>query len=200
MRILSFVLLLMLFVITSCGYKIQSMHNNPITINVPYVKGDKDGRLTKYLVQALSESGFVVSESASSQYSLIVEIKKKSTTQIGYRYRNKNHDSGILKRLVPDEGRYSLSLVLWLEETSFSKKIIEPYEIEANVDYDFVNPDSFSDVAFFANGERKTVLDFSMGQLDSQEGASLAAINPCYQVLAKKATAYIQKQLVFSLK
>lgn len=179
--------------LAGCGY-----HHYPISsqyrFDIPFIKGDKDGQLTASVIEALSKSPFLRYDPAQPQIHITANIDSVEAEQIGYQYRMKDNDSEVQDRLVPNEGRRSIMVTFHVKMPE-SK---EPYKIavEGTSDYDFVDPDSFKALAFNApNGELVTVLAFSLGQLDSEEGAKLASFAPCYGQIAAKFSERLSRYI-----
>lgn len=193
----SFAPLIPLFIASSCGYHIQQT-KEPLTVTVPYISGDKDGRLTQYLISSLSETGVFRYQNQDARYEIVGKIISRGSSTLGYEYRKKNNDSQIQRRLVPDEGRTTIAVEIELKDKLTKKTVLGPVTYEASSDYDFVNSESFSEVAFFLNQQLTTSLDYSLGQLDSKEGASLSSVDPCFRSLAQKVAVSLAKYYSFA--
>ncbi|MCI5052477.1 MAG: hypothetical protein MRY21_05010 [Simkaniaceae bacterium] len=173
--------------LSSCGYRVQS--SGVATVDVPFLKKDTDGRLTTSLISILNRSGVFTYASHDARYLLEGELTTLCTEVIGYQYRRKDGSTKILHRIVDNEGRRNVSAVVSLIDLETGEKIFGPTKISASSDFDYVDPDNFFDLTFDPpNGPEDSVLNFSLGQLDSQEGASLASIDPAFQNLAAKIT------------
>ncbi len=169
----------------------------PGFLDVPFIKGDKDGQLTAQVIQALSKSPFLKYDVSQPQVKIIAKILNNEAQQIGYQYRMKDNDAKVEHRLVPNEGRRLVKVEFTLEGFPDRKSYL--VQIEGTSDYDFVDPDSFKDLAFYSpSGQLATVLDFSLGQLDSEEGAKLASFSPCYEKIAYQFKENLDRYL-FSL-
>jgi hypothetical protein len=183
----------LLIFLAGCGY-----HHYPTSaqykFDVPFIKGDKDGQLTASVIKSLSKSPFLQYDPSQPQILITANIDSAEAEQIGYQYRMKDNDSEVQDRLVPNEGRRSVIVTFQIKTPQDS----EPYKmvVEGNSDYDFVDPDSFKALAFNApNGELVTVLAFSLGQLDSEEGAKLASFSPCYGQVAAKFSERLSRYI-----
>ncbi|MGL5263897.1 MAG: hypothetical protein ACRDAI_04895, partial [Candidatus Rhabdochlamydia sp.] len=62
-----------------------------------------------------------------------------------------------------------------------------PFQVKANADFDCINFDSLADVAVVLPGQKpQRMIDFSLGQLDSVEGAHDDSAQVVYKILARK--------------
>jgi hypothetical protein len=76
------------------------------------------------------------------------------------------------------------------------EEVIQPFEVSAFVDYDYTDPGSPQDLMFRpASKNAESIMQFSLGQLDSYEGASDDASSLVFRKLAEK----IADQLVWKL-
>jgi len=65
--------------------------------------------------------------------------------------------------------------------------VIGPIFVKADSDYDYYDPESIRDLSFVTNqGYRIATINFSLGQLDSIEGAVDDVAVPVYHSLAQK--------------
>lgn len=177
-----------------CGYHLGQGDQPFPTISLPYVEQDLDGELTAELTHQLASSGSFSYKHRGGSLILKVELSPKETTQIGYR-RDRHKDGTLKKNIVPIEARDTITATVSLIEKSSCKVVFGPIKITADTDYDFVDQDSLDDLSFFSqNGKRITVLDFSLGQLESRGSAQSAAQKPLYRKLAKKIVDVISFQ------
>ncbi|MBI5273984.1 MAG: hypothetical protein HY860_02890 [Chlamydiales bacterium] len=191
-------LLIVFLLLTACGYRLQQSQPS-MAISSPYIKGDKDGTLTTSIVNALLQKGMFSYKNTDASYELIGEIKNNSTSHIGYIYRMEDNDTQVQHRLVPNEGRRKIEVEIKLVNTSSGEIVYGPTLFTTEVDYDFVDSDSFNDLAFFnSSGQEITTLSYSLGQLDSEEGAQLASFSPAYEQIAKQIADGISKSYLFS--
>ena len=174
------------FLLTSCGYLAgKGDISSPISMNVPYVKGDKDGMLTAELICNVSSTGCFSYEKTSHRI-LRVDITDLGNEQIGYR-RDRHRDGSIKKNVKATEGREKIAVNVSIYDENKGEVIWGPFSFQSDVDYDYVDQDSLQDLSFIdSGGNRQTVLAFSLGQLESIESAKDAALLPLYRSLAKK--------------
>ena len=167
-----------------CGYHIGGKEE---TISVRYFKGDANGDLTDAVIKACA-----ISEKfhyTGKQGSLLLEgtMISDANENIGYQFDRAPVSGQRIHRLVPNEGRREITIEIVLTDTRTQKIIYGPARVSAFADYDFVDSDSLRDTSFVnIVGDRESSLFFSMGQLDSIDGAQRAALDPIYRRLALK--------------
>jgi hypothetical protein len=181
---------------SSCGYHISESQsfNTLSTVSVPYVKGDLDGRLTRAIIKKLSCSSNWVYTKGVSDLVLEIEVLKNKNDYIGYQYdRVDSPGAPLINRLVPNEGRQSVLVKVSIYDSHKQKILQGPFEVEAFADYDFVNFDTYKDLAFVnAEGIAQSVLTFSLGQLDASEDAQDAVLSAVYESLAEKVVSGLE--------
>ena len=176
-------LLSMCLLFSSCGYHFPGASNPSIA--VPYVKGDTSGVFTDLLVRELEMRGWL-DYSSDAPYTLETKIVRDDKEQIGWRYDRDPTNANLKDRLRPTEGKRTIAVLVTLKNEQTGEIIFGPKKVTADVDYDYVNFDTITDLAFTpAPGAPLTsVLAFSLGQLDSVEGAQRAALKPLYRKLS----------------
>ncbi len=172
-----------------CGYRFEGSEQdgNAVTISVPYVNGDIEGQLNSELVKALSSSGRFDCVQNGGQYILEVSIIADSDDSIGYRY-DRNPTSGKLrKNIVGTENRRTISAEMRLVDSYTRDILVGPQIVKGYSEYDYVDSNSIRDLTFInTHGVPQTVLNFSLGQLDSIEGAHDDSSIVAYRNLAQK--------------
>jgi hypothetical protein len=173
------------FYFTSCAYHLKQAQEIK-SLNVHYIYGDNDGLLTKELIYQISSSGAFDYRTTNSDYILKVSIDNISNDQIGFRYDR--HNDGTLKKfLMPTENRQKITASVSIISQKSDKVVFGPKTITADVDYDYVEQDSLKDLSFIdANSLRVPVLPFSVGQMESINSATEAALIPLYRILSQK--------------
>ncbi len=179
-------LISLVFALLGCGYHVDDRDDGP-TLSVPYFKGDKDGTLTDAVIKGLVSSGEF--NYATGGGALVLEGKVISDTShhIGYQYDRHPVSGERIHRLIPNEGRRTITVELTLVDSQTQKVVHGPIKVSASSDYDFVDSDSLQDTSFInPAGARTSVLFFSLGQLDSVDGAKKSAATPIHARLARK--------------
>lgn len=173
----------------SCGYRFtdSSSLKKKSTISVPYIKGDLEGKLTAAVIKAINASSKWTYTQGLSDLVLEGEIIEQEDQHVGYQYDTVESTGALINRLVPNEGRRAIVVRLQLFNSEKKECLYGPYEVKAHGDYDFVNFDTYKDLAFVnQQGQAQSVLTFSLGQLVAWEGAREAALSSAYQMLAEQ--------------
>lgn len=179
-----------LCVLCSCGYRLEddeSFEDKVTTINIPYAKGDVQGILTNELIRQISSSGYFVYVREGGALTLNVNIISDMTSKIGWRFDRNEKTCKRTNHLQPTEARRYITAEISLFDEGSLTEIIKPTLVNAFFDYDFIGTHSLCDLSFIdQHGHRQTVTAFSLGQLDSVEGATDDVAVPLYRLLAQK--------------
>lgn len=193
--------LLLLLCVSCTGY--QSLNQpivrseKPVTVSVPPIVGDIDGMLREALINEISSSGSFLYTAGKADYDLTVKIVSNSKDKIGYKYDQKPITGAIIDRLVPNEGRRTVEVEANLIDKATKKKVKGPIKVAGFADYDYVNSNSYDNLIVDpSSGNKQSVLQYSLGQLGSEEEASNTAQNPAFRTVAKKVTNYLRLALV----
>lgn len=190
MRFLFFFLFL-----SSCGYHLDKVAE-PLSIDVPYIEGDKDGLLTHELIYQMSNNGFFEYHK-NSNYVLQVNILDIVNDQIGYR-KDRDPDGNLRKNLVATENRLTISAQVTLVSTLDNSVLYGPKIFTAFEDFDYVDQDTIDDLSFIdKQGNRETVLAFSLGQMESIGCAQDVALKPLYKKLSLAIVSAIRAEYHF---
>lgn len=175
--------------LASCGYRfgeqdsVQRLQES--SISIPYAVNDVDGQLTDELIKAFSSAGFNY-RPFHGTLELKVNIINQDNKALGWRF-NRNPEGKRNKDLIITEGRRHANAEVTLIDTLNDEVLLGPIIVQAEVDLDFYEPDNLQDVSFInSKGVRQTSISFSLGQLDSIEGAYDDAWTPLSRRLAKK--------------
>ncbi len=187
-----FIVLASLIVLLSgCGYRlgseegVQRLQNS--SLSIPYIENDVDGQLTDQLIKTVASSGIFTYATTQGALELRVKILCQDNSCIGWKY-NRNRHGKRNKDLVCTEGRRWIEAEVTLLDTlNDDQLLLGPVVIRADLDFDYYEPDSIKDLSFEpVLGKRVTSVDFSLGQLDSTEGAYDASWLPLTRLLSKK--------------
>lgn len=186
-----------LWLLSGCGYRWQPDFPDAArpTITVPFISGDEDGSLTYAIVRALSSSGLADVKRSGGTYRLQVSVLEASNETTGFRLDPQKVKGKIRKNLLACEGRRKTTLEAALYDRDTDRIVYGPYQIAGDIDYDYVDGDSYQELTF-ANSKNAqvVVLPFSLGQLESTEAAQEAAIRPLYDHLAQKIVDVISSE------
>ncbi|MBS3905006.1 MAG: hypothetical protein KGZ39_06745 [Simkania sp.] len=173
---------------SSCGYHFEgpSRAQDVVTLSIPYVTGDSNGLITDELIKAFAASGAYQYRSEGGSLELRVSLVDHNTEQLGWRYQ-RNVNGELKHELIATEARRHLTADVTLLDGVTEEILYGPVTIQAYADYDYYEPDSIQDLSFIDSfGVRQTSVRYSLGQLDSSEGASDAVLTPLGRQLAKK--------------
>lgn len=175
-----------LLLLCSCGYHLADS-DKKVTIEVPYVQGDFEGMLTGHLIRELETSGQYEYTAQSGDKILKVDIAGDGSEIIGWRHDRKVKSGKVEHNLIAVENRRTITANVTLIDPISDKTLWGPITVTAWADYDYSDVNSLRQLSFFPKpGTRASVFDFSMGQLDSVEGAQDDAITPLYRDLARR--------------
>jgi len=182
-------LLLMCVMLASCKYKTAAQlagQAKPIKTSIPVIKKDSNGYLRNYLARELSFSNSYDYQSRKAPYQLVVSITEDRNSRITFMWDRDPKTNANLDVFYPSEGMREVVAKVELIDSKTGEKVIEPFFLNATADYDFVNPTVRQAVEFPSPTGPVSVLQFSLGQLDSEEGAKDASYKPVYERLARK--------------
>lgn len=183
-RIFFFFIFAALF--SGCGYHFENQDER-LSLSIPYVRGDNEGQLTNELIRQFAYSGGYDYVKDGGNLLLKVVVIGDGTEKIGYRYDRNEFTGELQTNLLPTENRRTITAEVTLINSPTGEILIGPHLVEASSDYDYTDVNSIQDLAFTTpSGKLETVLNFSLGQVDSVEGAQDDAIEPIYRNLAKK--------------
>lgn len=173
----------------SCGYHyaLQEESGKCSTITVPYIEGDFDATLNNALVYQLSASGGFACVQSGGDFTLKIQILSDEKTRIGFRYDRDNVEGVREKNLLGAEDRRFIIVQVSLFKEGETQSIIDPFKISAFADYDYIDPGSPQDLLYTpSTGPSQSIIQFSLGQLDSYEGASDDASSLVFKKIAEK--------------
>jgi len=168
--------LLLLLLISSCGYRFERDQLMPRTLSVPFAEGDVDGDLTSAVIQQISSSGVYSYRKEGGAVLLKIKILDLRDENIGFRYY-RNKEGKLKKDIVPTETRIAVSAEVSLVDAVSCTPILGPTRITAGVDFDhdFYSSDT----------------TFSLGQLNDYDSAYDAVVHPLNKVLAQKIVDFV---------
>lgn len=183
--------LFVLIFLASCGYRWEA-DQTARTISIPFVAGDEDGTLTAELIRTFASSTHANVVSSKGRYRLDVAIVAQPNEIIGFRIDSQVNNGKQQKNIVADEGRRTIAADVSLYDAKNEEAILGPIRINADIEYDYVDGDSFQDLTFVDSaGRTQTILAYSLGQLESSESAREAGSKPLYRKLSRKIVDFI---------
>lgn len=179
---------LLLILLSSCGYQLNEQRSIYATsLTIPYVENDFDGRVTDALIKAFSESGSFTYEPHDGILELKVKIINNDNRAIDWRYNRLPPEGRRNSDLINIEARRFIDVEVTLIDSLNDDVVLGPVVVQASYDFDFYAPDSIRDVSFINSaGVRQASEQFSLGQLDSVEGAFDDSWHPLSRIIAKK--------------
>ena len=178
-----------LCLLCSCGYQFEGAKpdGGVTTLSIPYIKGDGAGQLNADLSRAFAASGLFECVQEGGELILRAEIVADGDDRIGYRF-DRNPTTGKLRdNIVGTENRRAVTVQITLIDAYTEQTLLGPQIIHASADYDYVDQNSIRDLVFeTTSGTPQKVLDFSLGQLDSLEGAHDDSSAVVFRVAAQK--------------
>jgi hypothetical protein len=180
---------LSLFLLSGCGYRFEGSEADAqaITITVPYIKGDLEGVLNNEIVRALSTSGQFECVQNGGALTLEAAILSEGDDRVGYRYDRDPTNGQLRTNIVGTENRLNVTAEVKLIDAYTGELLMGPQQVKAFAVYDYYDNNSIKDLTFIGpHGQPQKVLDFSLGQLDSVEGAHDDSFTPIFRMLAQK--------------
>lgn len=177
---------LILILCLGCKYQFETNLEEQTSICIPYIRGDVEGQLNQALIREISAcDGF--NYSYDSSFLLHITILEDKDEPIGYRYDRNPNNQTLRKNIVSVENRRLITAEVELIDQESNCVILGPFRVKANADFDCINSDSLADIVVaLPNQKTQRMIDFSLGQLDSIEGAHDDSAQVVYRVLARK--------------
>jgi hypothetical protein len=183
--------------LTGCGYHAAS--DDKTTISIPYVEGDAQGQLTAEIIRQIHNSDMYDFVKQDGDLILKVTIVGDKNDIVGFQYDLTTKKGKIERNLMAEENRRTLTAQVVLTRAATEEVVMGPLNIIATTDYDYIDVNSLKEVSFInPQGKREKTVNFSLGQLDSIEGAQDAALTPVYRQLAQKIAIALQKTTMLS--
>ncbi len=189
----------MLLICAGCGYQACSScgsNNGELTtITIPLIRGDENGDLRTSLAKKVAHTpGLAYSSKTDTRYRLDVKILEDASETIGFAWDEDPITGEFIKRLYPNEGRRKVKASVSLFDSVTEKAVVSPFTVEGVADFDFVNPTALKNIEFEnVQGNKQTVLPFSLGQLDSEEGAKQESFRPLSDTIADQIVRALRR-------
>jgi hypothetical protein len=187
---------LALVLLCGCGYRAQGSSGDlsKTLVSIPLIREDEDGVLRNALATAISATGKYRYSSNEAPCELLVHFENAFTDTIGYEWDVNAATGSEVRRLQAAEGRKTVVALVTLIDKKTKENRCNPFKVSAQVNYDFVNSVAKKDLEFQdLLGKDQTTLQYSLGQLDSEEGARGESIRPLYQELAMKIADVLKR-------
>lgn len=179
------------FCLTSCGYRLVSSQDQKIAFTIRSIPGDTDGLFLQTLIKTSEAFSSLKYRPFSAPLHLQVKMIGIETDHIGFRYQTEDGSGAVIHRLSPTEGQHRCIVEVAVYDANYKPKLT-PRVLEASIEYDFVDSKSYHDLTFTDSaGQLQTVLNYSLGQLDSEEAATLGSKERLYQKLSEEILSYL---------
>jgi hypothetical protein len=178
-------------ILSSCSYHYTSQEDSGkvYTVTVPYISGDSDAILNNALVYQLGSSGCFRCVQSGGEYILQATFLSDTQSRIDFRYDRDNVSGALEKNLLGVEDRRTVLIQASLVDAGSNKVIVGPFEVSSDVEYDYIDPGSPLDLLYTnSSGVSESIIQFSLGQLDSSEGAYDDSSKLLFQRLAERVT------------
>ena len=165
-----------------CGYRYSSKDSVVAgynTISIPYVEGDSSGYFTDNLVRAVTVNNGLLYLKDGGELELDVKVLGYSNENIGFRHKL-DDDGSYAQEIIQSESRVTIRAEFVLRDIGQDCIVLGPQLVKASVDYDY-------DI----DSNRSNQLDFSLGQLDTNDAAFDAVKNPLNKRLSQEIADYI---------
>lgn len=175
---------------SSCGYHFLNKTKFPYTIFIPYIEGDIDGSLTNIFIQKMTDLGYFKPVSGISDFIIQARINSNLVEPIGFHFASKTKD----RNLVANENRHTIALEFSVLSGTTQEKLFGPYFIKEFVDYDFLEQYPCN----ISTKKEESIVNFSLGQLDSREGGLSSSADPLFHKITDKMSRIILCTLIDS--
>lgn len=169
-----------LLTFTACGYQVgdNGLLSSYKTVSVPYIQGDVTGALTTAVIDEISSLGSTAYVLSSADLELKMEVKESRSENTGYQFpKDVSEDN----RLVASQKREEMLLSIELVDTRTGEALFPTHYLTAGTEYSFLP----------IGRAEENILQFSLGQLDSQEGAMDFSSLNLNQQMAQKVVEYL---------
>ncbi len=178
--------ILSLFLLMSCGYHFSGK-DQKTSISIPYVQGDEEGTLVQELIKQIAASTSYEYVREGGDLILKTVILGSGSDQIGFRYDRKEVTGKRERNLVVSENRRLITAEVTVIDGITNETLYGPVQVVGSADYDYSDVNSLPSLSFVdPTGKVDSLLQFSLGQMDSIEGAQDGAAIAAYRGLAKQ--------------
>ncbi len=166
-------------------------------MSIPYIQGDPAGLLNNTLVEMISRSGKYQCVQKGGDLLLQVILLSDVNDKIGFQYDRDNTVSRRERNIIGIENRRTATAQVSVYNAHTEELVLGPFEVKGFSEYDYFDSGSPRDMSFVSpGGKNESIIRFSLGQLDSVEGAHDTTSNALYNDLSQKITrAIVYKDL-----
>jgi hypothetical protein len=177
---------ILLVFLLGCNYRLVTTDNQPkveVTFKGPY----SSPVLEEELAIALKRATGMQLVATGGRYQIEIDVDSFRKDNIGYLYDREPLTSQLINRLFPNEGRVTLGAKISIVDKHQLNRMIEHMHLLATSDYDFTNPNTLRDTLY----DNQPLVEYSLGQFDSEDGAFDVASDLVQKKLAKQLALYI---------
>lgn len=188
---------LLLVTLSSCRYKSAGLklgNDSIVEMTIPVIKKDPNGALRNALARQIASNRSLYYKTSKAKYELRVSVVEDKDSVICYMWDRNPSNNERLDVFYNTEGKKEVIAKTELVNAKSGEVVVGPYYLNASVIFDFVNPTVASTLSFQEPiGTEVSALQYSLGQLDSEEGAKEEAYNPAFNLLAEKIVSALIK-------
>ncbi len=191
---------LLVLLCSSCNYGIAKLDIDGASVietTIPVIKKDPRGILRNQIAREMSFTNSIQYKDRKAKYKLLVTITEDATSKITFMWDRNPKTNADLEVFYPTEAQREMVAKVELVDAKSGVAVIEPFFLKADSIYDFVNPTVPGTLEFndpFVGDV--SILQYSLGQLDSEEGAEIESYEPAFEMLAKKIVSRLAKTQV----
>jgi len=123
----------------------------------------------------------------NGRYLVEISVDQLRKDTIGFLHDRQPITGEVIDRLFPNEGRAVLGAKITIIDKHDLKSMIENRRLFASADFDFTNPNTLRDTQY----EGQPLVEYSLGQFDSEYGAYDVASLIAKKNLAKQLALYL---------
>lgn len=151
------------------------------------MKGDEEGILTQEIIKQISSTTSYDYVRGGGDLILKAAIISSGSERTGFRYDRKEVTGKLEKNLVVSENRRLITVEVTLIDGTTDEILYGPVHVTGSEDYDYSDVNSLPSLSFVTpSGKVESLLQFSLGQIDSIEGAQDDAACASYRNVAKQ--------------
>ncbi|MBM3195676.1 MAG: hypothetical protein FJZ62_02880 [Chlamydiae bacterium] len=172
--------------LTGCQYQFVQPKNQPtieLSFKGPFTLASFEEEMRLELQRS---TGYQV-VNKNGRYLVEISVDQLRKDTIGFLHDRQPITGEVIDRLFPNEGRAVLGAKITIIDKHDLKSMIENRRLFASADFDFTNPNTLRDTQY----EGQPLVEYSLGQFDSEYGAYDVASLIAKKNLAKQLALYL---------
>jgi len=172
--------------LTGCQYQFVQPKNQPtveLSFKGPFTSASFEEEMRLELQRS---TGYQV-VNRNGRYLVEINVDQLRKDTIGFLHDRQPLTGEVIDRLFPNEGRAVLGAKITIIDKHDLKSMIENRRLFASADFDFTNPNTLRDTQY----EGQPLVEYSLGQFDSEYGAYDVAHAIAKKNLAKQLALYL---------